>query len=568
MSDPLLSAAPMAALSLERAADGWMVTAATELALRHSHLDPLQALPLPASRLFPLSRLPDWAAWCEQLEPGAAHTATVEVEDLEQPELAGVEEPRRVWAVTLRRLADCRWAVYANDITTQQRYARLLDEMLASRNQLAESLGTVVHELKQPITSISGFAALLAEQLTDPDQRQLAEVIAEQSGELRRLTEDLLVSGLATASRLRVMVEPIAGRELTRALRRVAAGFPQREIPVRGELTHRGILADRRRLGQVVRGLIANALRYGGPRVWLELRELQDRAVVEVHDDGAGLSPQDRERVFEPFQSGEAGLGVGTEVGLAVARALVNDMGGLLEYRDGCPGAVFAITLPLVGAVPRPAPLDLDAEREALLAELVSYRPEAARRRLNRITFSLPPDQVIGLLLAPLMREVGDRWQRGEISVTQEHHASSLVLGWVVGQLGRFEPTTSATVVCAAAPGSRHELGIASVAVVLAQHGFRTLYLGGSAPVSSLVQTVTDTGACALLLSATVASDVQGIAEVGEALQEAGLHHVLLGFGGRAFTEGPPPEGLPGRFLGSDPGQAVELMESHAACMV
>jgi methanogenic corrinoid protein MtbC1/anti-sigma regulatory factor (Ser/Thr protein kinase) len=349
----------------------------------------------------------------------------------------------------------------------------------------------------------------------------------------------------------------------------VAAGFPQRDIPVHGELTHRGILSDRRRLGQVVRGLIANALRYGGPQVWVELRELEDRAVVEVHDNGSGLSPEDRERVFEPFQSGEAGLGVGTGVGLAVARALVNDMGGLLEYREGRPGAVFAVTLPLVGAVPRPIALELEAEREALLAELVSYRPEAARRRLNRLSFSLPSDQVIRLVLAPVMWEVGDRWQRAEITVTQEHHASSLVLGWLVGQLARFEPTTSTTVVCATAPGSHHELGIASVAVALAQHGFRTLYLGGSAPVPSLVQTVTETGARALLLSATMAGDLHGIVEVGEALQEAGLGHVLLGFGGRAFAEGRSPEGLPGQFLGTDPAQAVELLEAHTtACLV
>ena len=108
--------------------------------------------------------------------------------------------------------------------------------------------------------------------------------------------------------------------------------------------------ADRTRVRQIIRNLLTNALKYGGPDIEVECRVNSDCAFIEVRDNGAGVPEEARERIFQPYerahdpeiQPGSVGLG------LAVSTQLAGLMGGELVYRYSDNWSVFRLALPLV----------------------------------------------------------------------------------------------------------------------------------------------------------------------------------------------------------------------------
>lgn len=345
----------------------------------------------------------------------------------------------------------------------------------------------------------------------------------------------------------------------------MARSFPDRRIEVSGQLES-SVIADRRRLLQVVRGLIQNAHKYGGPNIEVRLSEEDGRAFVDVVDDGEGLAPSEIESVFEPFTSGSAGQSTdvaSTGIGLGVSRSLIADMGGLLKYLSDHEGAAFRITLPMTGTPDTASAIDAESERTSLLAELTSYSTDAARRRLNRMAFKRQPSTIVKHVVHPVMYDVGRLWQRGDITVAQEHHAASVVHAWLMSSLARFQPTRTEVIVCASAPGNEHENGLASVAVALAEAGFRIVYIGRSVPVDALVRAVEDNDANALLLSLTTVRDLEGLKGTARALATHIDSGLLLGYGGRMFDDGLDPSDLPRIFLGTDPASAVRAFDAN-----
>jgi two-component system OmpR family sensor kinase len=134
---------------------------------------------------------------------------------------------------------------------------------------------------------------------------------------------------------------------LERARRRFAERHPGRALEL--ELAGGPLVADGALLGRVIDNLLENAARHGGPHVALRAR-VGERLRVEVADDGPGLAPADRERVFEPFFRADASRaratgGVG--LGLSLCRAIVRAHGGEIGAlpRDGG-GVVFWVEVP------------------------------------------------------------------------------------------------------------------------------------------------------------------------------------------------------------------------------
>jgi signal transduction histidine kinase len=108
------------------------------------------------------------------------------------------------------------------------------------------------------------------------------------------------------------------------------------------------------RVRQIVGNLLENAVRWspGGGVVRLWARAIRHRLVVEVVDDGPGVPPGDRAKIFEPFYSHETPRGhCGTGLGLAISRQLARALGGDLELDPGTgAGSTFRLTLPLIGS--------------------------------------------------------------------------------------------------------------------------------------------------------------------------------------------------------------------------
>jgi len=111
-------------------------------------------------------------------------------------------------------------------------------------------------------------------------------------------------------------------------------------------------------------------------------------------------------------------------------------------------------------------------EAEAIVARLVGTASE----------------QLIDLLYVPLLRAVGNAWERGDWSVAQEHFASAFVRDQLIGMLLRVGcgPRDGTHVACVTFPGEQHELGILGLAVKLALAGCRVTYLGADLPISEL----------------------------------------------------------------------------------
>jgi|DewCreStandDraft_2_1066082.scaffolds.fasta_scaffold00081_57 signal transduction histidine kinase/DNA-binding response OmpR family regulator len=237
--------------------------------------------------------------------------------------------------------------------------------------QTTRFVSEVSHELRIPLTSILGFAELLAEDwdwLVEEDRRRYVDIIERNARHLLHVVSDLLNLAKADAGMLEVSLGAVEVREVVEAavtsLRpRAAAQGVALEVRVEGPTVAR---ADWGRLRQVVLNLLDNAIKYSPPggRVEVRLRGGPDRVVLEVVDQGPGIPPELQDRLFRPFSRLHPGGRQlpGAGLGLALVRRLVDLMGGRVGVRSA-PGQGSAFWVELdsgLGLPPAPRP---DRER-------------------------------------------------------------------------------------------------------------------------------------------------------------------------------------------------------------
>lgn len=216
----------------------------------------------------------------------------------------------------------------------------------------------VAHEINNPLTAILGYAEELASDAPEV-RRHAAQVVTQQAERCRNIVQRLSILGRqAPATRESIDVETL--------IRRVADGFRPQFAQAHAILDlqlapGRCVLyAEPAALEQVLTNLLANALQVSvaGAIVVLatEVSDVHVRFLVE--DQGPGVPPADRKHVFEPFWSTKHAA-KGTGLGLAVAKALVESHGGVIEVGDRPGGgARFVVTLPCAdgSASPQVAP--------------------------------------------------------------------------------------------------------------------------------------------------------------------------------------------------------------------
>jgi two-component system phosphate regulon sensor histidine kinase PhoR len=213
---------------------------------------------------------------------------------------------------------------------------------------------SVSHELRTPLTAIRGHVAALREGVLEEDEakERSLEVVAEEAVRLERLVGDVLDLAKLDARRFALLREEVDMRALCeRAYAKFAEEARARGVEYELELGEGAVLVtDGDRVLQIVSNLLANALHWTPPggRVELDLDARDGEVMVAVEDSGPGIGPEQRERIFRPFWSGDGG---GTGLGLAIARELALALGGRLEL-DSEPGrgSRFVLVLP-VGAL-------------------------------------------------------------------------------------------------------------------------------------------------------------------------------------------------------------------------
>ena len=236
-----------------------------------------------------------------------------------------------------------------------ERLAARFDEMtarLAESEQLSRNfLMSVSHELRTPLTAIRGHVAALREGVLEDEasRARSLEVISEEALRLERLVGDVLDLAKLDARRFAVLREEVDMRALCeRAYATFAEEARTRGIEYDLELGEGAVLlTDGDRVLQIVTNLIANALHWTpeGGRVDLGLGADNGEVMVAVADTGPGIAPQERERIFRPFWSGDGG---GTGLGLTIARELALALGGRLELEsEPGRGSRFVLVLPV-----------------------------------------------------------------------------------------------------------------------------------------------------------------------------------------------------------------------------
>ncbi len=239
-------------------------------------------------------------------------------------------------------------AVFRN-IAALKEAARVKDEFVS----------VVSHELRSPLTPIRGFVQLVAKELAkegghDHHVRRL-NAIAGHVDRMTRLVDDLLDVSRLRAGGLEIRRAPTdivaICREVVQS--RMAAA-PEHRLQFsadRAEIVGRW---DADRIHQVVDNLVGNAIKYTPPgghiSVNVELDEATDEAVIRVCDDGPGIPPEDRGRIFTAFYRAEAagrGGAGGLGLGLYICHELVAAHGGQISVSDAhSGGAAFTVRLP------------------------------------------------------------------------------------------------------------------------------------------------------------------------------------------------------------------------------
>jgi two-component system sensor histidine kinase BaeS len=229
------------------------------------------------------------------------------------------------------------------------------DEVQKSQEQQRQFVINVSHELKTPLTSIAGHAQALKDGVAaEPaDVKRSLEVIDAETRRLSRLIEDLLSLAKFDARQFELKRATVS---LPQMLTSLADGFsmqareegPALEVDTSADIS---ITTDPDRLRQIMANLVQNALAHtpAGGRVRVAARAAgEEGVVIEVSDNGRGISPEDLPHVFDRFYrvsqgAPEAGLGLGLSISRELARALGGDI--TVASTPG-EGSSFSVSLP------------------------------------------------------------------------------------------------------------------------------------------------------------------------------------------------------------------------------
>jgi signal transduction histidine kinase/purine-cytosine permease-like protein/ActR/RegA family two-component response regulator len=264
-------------------------------------------------------------------------------------------------------------------------------------------ISAISHELRTPLNSILGYAQLMGEDAGVPPHRKQAVSVIKRGGEhLLSLIEGTLDIARIESGKLTLNVKPMhfadcvhemAGMfELQAAAKGLAFGFD-----VEGVVPE-VVRADEKRVRQILINLLGNAIKFTAQgRVNFRVRHAREMAHIEIEDTGPGLSPQEIERVFEPFTRGTAApTAPGAGLGLTIAKMLTDLMGGeLTVVSTPAVGSTFRIKLFLPEvhhAVPPRAPKTTPQRR--------GY--EGARRKILVVDNEEADRELLVQLLEPL----------------------------------------------------------------------------------------------------------------------------------------------------------------------
>ncbi|MGC5076845.1 sensor histidine kinase [Agrococcus sp. DT81.2] len=231
-----------------------------------------------------------------------------------------------------------------DDVTTYMRMLEDRDDFVA----------LISHELRTPLTSIAGYIELAMDEDMSPELRSWLKIVERNSARLRTLVEDLLIVGEMSRGELHLEPTAVDLREVAReAVATLVHRAHRRGVELRlVDGPSVPLVADPRRVSQVVENLISNGIKYTSDDGFVEVRvdvEGTD-ALLRVSDDGPGVEPQEASKVFERFYRSQAARASGVQgagLGLWICRMIVQAHGGAIAFDSEVgAGSVATVRLP------------------------------------------------------------------------------------------------------------------------------------------------------------------------------------------------------------------------------
>lgn len=206
-----------------------------------------------------------------------------------------------------------------------------------------EFVAKVSHELRTPLTAVLGLTSEMAamEPMTSEEREEILQLVTNQASEMANIVEDLLVASRAAIGAVTIESRPVDLEvQLQTALDGVAVDVD--EVPS----SISPALADPNRVRQILRNLLTNAVRYGGPRRRILAGTMFDRVWIEVRDNGQGVPAAHADHIFEPYGTAHTGVSESVGLGLSVSRQLAELMNGSLSYYRDNSESIFRLELP------------------------------------------------------------------------------------------------------------------------------------------------------------------------------------------------------------------------------
>jgi signal transduction histidine kinase len=223
----------------------------------------------------------------------------------------------------------------------------MLARLEAGHRAQRQFLSDASHELRSPLsTIISGLEVAEAHpELLDAELT--VDTLLPEAQRMRLLIEDLFLLARADEKNLVMRKEEVPLDELAQA---EAARVRRHGCNVHTTISPARLIGDRAALSRMVRNLVDNAVRHAKSRVDVQVGGRDGNVILTVSDDGPGIAPADRARIFERFvrlDSDRARSGGGTGLGLAIVAEVVAAHGGTVGIDDRCGGgATMTVTLP------------------------------------------------------------------------------------------------------------------------------------------------------------------------------------------------------------------------------
>jgi signal transduction histidine kinase len=231
------------------------------------------------------------------------------------------------------------------DVTEHRSEERRMEQLILSKSRF---LASISHELRTPLTAILGFSQMLedvAGDLSDEERRLMVSSIAEQAGEMSDLIDDLLVAARAETGDVNVEPRTI---DVVEEINRTLTAGGSFTLHVRFDSTEETakVMADPTRVRQILRNLLTNAEKYGGPDVAVSVHPSGEWVDIDVSDDGPGLPPDQWEPIFGLYHRAHGDEDQSLGIGLSVSRQLAELMAGSLVYCREEGRSVFRLRLP------------------------------------------------------------------------------------------------------------------------------------------------------------------------------------------------------------------------------